>query len=119
MWAGRAWATGALGQKRDRMVGARADAALIGLVLVGEWDNADDEDGVWPENEGAVHAFLEICSQFRTVAHFDGSLQRTGLDYPAVETGLRLAEVPVNRELWEAIRLIEWGVLSAPVGGEA
>ncbi len=63
------------------MSGARSDAALWGIALPAGWDEDDDEDGVWPENEAAVQAFLEICSQFRTVAHFDGSLQRTGLDW--------------------------------------
>lgn len=101
------------------MGGARADAALWGIRLPPGWDDDDDEDGVWPENEAAVHAFLEICSQFRTVAHFDGTLQRTGLDYPAAEVGLRLAEVDVTPELWGAIRIIEWGVLSADREGEA
>jgi len=102
------------------MAGARADAALWGISLPTGWDeDDDDEDGVWPENEAAVHAFLEICSQFRTVAHFDGSLQRTGLDYLAAEAGLRLAEVDVTPDLWNAIRVIEWGVLTAHREGEA
>ncbi|MBS3980839.1 MAG: DUF1799 domain-containing protein [Rhodobacteraceae bacterium] len=93
---------------------------MWGIALPTGWDEDDDaDDGVWPENEGAVHAFLEICSQFRTVAHFDGSLQRTGLDYPSAEVGLRLAGVDVTPELWNAIRVIEWGVLTAHRDGEA
>ena len=102
-----------------------ADAALWGIALpegwAEGWGGGDDEgDGVWPENAGAVHAFLEICTQFRTVAHFDGSLQRTGLDYPAARAGLELAGVEMSRELWDAIRGIEMGVLTAHrEGGEA
>jgi len=97
---------------------AEADAARWGLILPEGWNEDDeDEDGVWPENERAVHAFLEICSQFRTVAHFDGSLQRTGLDYPAVHKGLKLAGVKVNRRLWSDLRVIEWGVITAHAEG--
>ncbi|MFN4191813.1 MAG: DUF1799 domain-containing protein [Tabrizicola sp.] len=77
----------------------------------------DDAEGVWPENEAAVRAFLEVCSQFRMVAHPDGSLQRTGLDYAAVRAGLELAGVEMTRELWEAVRLLEWGVLGAHADG--
>lgn len=96
------------------MTGAKADAALWGLILPDGWDGDDDaEDGVWPENEAAVNAFLEICTQFRIVSHFDGSLQRTGLDYPAVRVGLRMAGVVVTRELWQSLQLIESGVLTA------
>lgn len=102
------------------MSGARTDAALWGLTLPDGWDGDDDEDGVWPENERAVHAFLEICTQFRCVAHFDGTLQRTGLDYPAVLRGLREAGVKVKKRLWADLRMIEWGVLTAHVeGGDA
>lgn len=91
----------------------------MGLQLVGDWDDADDEDGVWPENEGAVCAFLEVSTQFRVVAHFDGSLQRTGLDYTAAEVGLRQAGVTVTPELWQSLRVIEVGALTSHVEGEA
>lgn len=102
-------------------MGAKADAALWGIVLPDGWDEDDDaEDGVWPENEAAVNAFLEICTQFRVVAHFDGSLQRTGLDYPAVRVGLRMAGVGVTRELWQSLQVIESGVImSHQVEGDA
>lgn len=66
-----------------------------------------------------MRAFLEVCSQFRMVAHADGSLQRTGLDYSAARHGLELAGVGMTRELWEAVRLIEWGVLGAQTDGGA
>ena len=110
---------GELGQKRERLTGAKADAALWGIALPEGWDEDDDGDeGVWPENEGAVLAFLAICTQFRFVSHFDGSLQRTGLDDPAVEVGLRQAGVAVTPELWQSIQMIESGVLSAHRDGD-
>ena len=50
----------------------------MGLTLPeGFGEDDDDEDGVWPENEGALMAFLEVCTQFRTIAHGNGMLQRS------------------------------------------
>lgn len=105
---------GELGRKRERLTGAKADAALWGIALPQGWDEDDDaDDGVWAENEGAILAFLEICTQFRFVSHFDGSLQRTGLDYLAAEVGLRQAGVEVTPELWQSIKVIESGVITS------
>lgn len=94
---------------------------MFGLVLTEEWDEEDeDREGVWSENEAAVHAFLEICTQFRAVAHWSGAVQRIGLDYGAVRSGLELAGINVTADLWSDIRIIEAGVVTAPMrGGDA
>jgi Phage related hypothetical protein (DUF1799) len=90
------------------------------LALTEGWDEDDErEEGVWPENEEAVFAFYAVCTQFRVVAHFDGTTQRTGLDYVAAKVGLEQAEIAVTPELWSAIRCIEAGVLAADQGVEA
>jgi Phage related hypothetical protein (DUF1799) len=89
------------------------------MGLIFEEPEDDDEDGVWPENEGAVMAFFEVCTQFRTVAHGNGMLQRTGLDYLAAEAGFRQAGVAVTPELWQEVRCIEAGVLKADREAEA
>lgn len=101
------------------MSGARADAELFGLILPQGWDNDDDdEEGVWPENEEAVHAFYAVCTQFRWLANFDGSTRRTGLDYVAAKVSLEQAEFTVTPELWSEIRCIEAGVITADRGIE-
>lgn len=92
----------------------------MGLTLPeGFGEDDDDEDGVWPQNEAAVMAFFEVCTQFRTVAHGNGMLQRTGLDYLAVEAGFRMAGVEMTSELWQELRCIEAGVLKADREAEA
>lgn len=108
---------GELGQKRDRLTGAKADAALMGLSLEG-WDEGDDDgEGVWPENAAALRAFMVVCTQFRMVAPGDGSVRRTGLDHTAADVSLRNAGVTVTPELWHDILTIEVGVLTAPHDG--
>lgn len=92
----------------------------MGLALPeGFGEDDDDEDAVWPENERAVLAFLEVGTQFRSVAHKNGIVQRIGLDYQAAEAGFRQAGVAMTPALWQDVRCIEAGVLKADREAEA
>ena len=93
--------------------GLQADAACLGLVLEGFDEDEDDPDAIWPENEAALTAFLRVQTQWRYVCPGDGSVRRAGLDYPAVEAALRMAEVAMTSDLFADLQVIEAGVLAA------
>jgi hypothetical protein len=62
---------------------------------------------------GALHAFLAVCTQFRTACPADGRILRTGLDYQGVRAGLEIAGVAVTPALWSDLQLIEAGAIAA------
>ena len=66
---------------------------------------------MFPENWRAVMTFLRCSTQWR-YAGMDGV--RTGLDYPAVETVLRLT-VPARErgEVFEGVQIMESAALDA------
>jgi hypothetical protein len=73
--------------------------------------------GVWPEHEEAVWAFLAVQTQWRNVVLRDGTLRATGLDYGACEAGLRMAGIEATPDLWVQVQMIEAGALEALNGG--
>lgn len=73
----------------------------------------DQDNGVWPENEDAVRAFLAVAGQWRTGAAAMGGVLWLGLDYAAVRAGFALARIRMTPELWDQVRLVEVGARDA------
>ncbi len=92
--------------------GLEADARVLGLVLEG-FDEEDEDDGIWPENEAALTAFLRVQTQWRWISPGDGRSHRVGLDYPGVKEALRWAKIKVTPDLFGELQLIEVGVINA------
>lgn len=63
---------------------------------------------MWPENWAAMEAFLSVQTQWSV-----GMGGPTGLDYTRVRAGLELAGVQVTPELFQQLRILESGALSA------
>ncbi|MDZ4136032.1 MAG: DUF1799 domain-containing protein [Paracoccaceae bacterium] len=87
-----------------------ADARLWGIDPALIVEEAQDT-GVWPQNAGAVRAFLAVCSQWRMVALASGAVFYAGLDYGGAQAGLALAGIEASPELWAEVRVIEAGAL--------
>ena len=81
------------------------------MIIVG--DIEDQNEGVWEENVAALEAFLAVSTQWRCLAHADGSVVRTGLDYTAVRDGFGLREIVMTPALWLDVQLIELGAIAA------
>jgi hypothetical protein len=57
---------------------------------------------VWPDNWQAVHLFEALRTQWRV-----GPGGPYGIDYAAIEPTMRLMRIEADRDLFEAIRIME------------
>lgn len=101
--------------------GAAASELEEDMACWGVEGSAEDllpqsDTGVWTEHVRAVEAFLSVTTQWRVVESFSQGLRVIGLDYPAVETGLRMSGIAVDPDLWGQLQLIEIGALGAMNG---
>jgi hypothetical protein len=76
-------------------------------------DDADDQDGVWPENLPALTAFMRIQTQWVVAGIGMAGLLTIGLNYASAKAGLELAGIDVTPELWDDILVIEAGAVPA------
>jgi hypothetical protein len=76
-------------------------------------NDADDHDGVWPENLPALTAFMRIKTQWVVTGVGMAGLLTIGLNYASAKAGLELAGIDVTPELWDDILVIEAGALPA------
>lgn len=76
-------------------------------------DATDSPCEVMHENWLALEVFLQCQTQWRMIAGMAGAFYQ-GLDYPSVETVIRLT-LPrkKRRKVFHAVQLIEQGALSA------
>lgn len=70
-------------------------------------------EGIWPDHEPALIAFLAVSNQWRIASHGLQGSRYIGLDYKAVHAGLDLAGITVTPEVWADLRLIEAGATQA------
>lgn len=96
-----------------------ADAALWGIPAEALEDAREDEEGLWPEHEAAVLAFLSVQTQWRAAPVGDGGLCWLGLDYQGAQAAWRLAGEEITPDLWTQVQLIEAGALAALNGGRS
>lgn len=61
---------------------------------------------VWPDNWATVEVFLCCATQWRVVAGMGGLLYQ-GLDYPAVESVLRLLKIEDVGDIFNGLRVME------------
>ncbi len=70
-----------------------------------------DDDGLWPENEAIVEAFLSCDTQWRVAAVgrglAPGRLFFAGLDYAGARAGIEAAGIVLTPELWRGVRIME------------
>lgn len=68
-----------------------------------------DEFEVWAENWDTVQLFLLVQTQWRT-----GSMGGViGLDYTAIASAVRFAEVDVTPEIFDGLRIMESAAVTA------
>lgn len=68
-----------------------------------------DEFEVWPENWDTVQLFLLVQTQWRT-----GSMGGViGLDYTAIDSAVRFAEMDVTPEMFKGLRVMESSAVNA------
>ncbi|UWQ92982.1 DUF1799 domain-containing protein [Rhodobacteraceae bacterium M382] len=58
-------------------------------------------------NLPALTAFLQVCTQWRSVVLPQGGVQWLGLDYSGARDGLALAGIDVDADLWDGVRIME------------
>lgn len=69
-----------------------------------------DEIPVWPENWQALEVFLACSTQWRYITGYGGVVCQ-GLDYPAVESILRLLKIDNGCEMLNALQVMEIAAL--------
>lgn len=85
---------------------------MLGIDLGQYQDNTDAEElELWPWHLEALEAFFAICSQWRVIA-IGARIMPIGLDYTAAQSGLQLAGLTVDADMWGDIRTIEQGALA-------
>jgi hypothetical protein len=82
-----------------------ADLAVFGLPPLPDQD--PEVFAVWPDNWTAVELFCSLATQWR-VGAMGGFL---GLDYPAVESVMRIRRLPERAELFGAVQIMERAAL--------
>jgi hypothetical protein len=96
------------------------DAASVAFLDEAIRASSGDEfgfDGIWPDNEETVRAFLAVCTQWRIIvlsgAEWPPTLCYIGLDYSAVRAGLDAEGFSVTPELWRDLRVMEVAACAA------
>lgn len=69
-----------------------------------------DDFLVWPENMETVGLFLSLETQWTMSNGFSGCFP-VGLSYPALETAMRMMEIPDKPEMFKRIRVMELAAL--------
>ncbi|WP_257789324.1 DUF1799 domain-containing protein [Oxalobacter formigenes] len=69
-----------------------------------------DDFLVWPENMETVGLFLSLETQWMMSNGLSGCFH-VGLSYPALETAMRLMEIPDKPEMFKRIRVMELAAL--------
>jgi len=72
-----------------------------------------DDVGVWAEHLPAVEAFLSVQTQWRTRGGDLSPVVVLGLDYPAVDVGLRRAGIELSPRSWNDLQIIELAAVAA------
>ncbi len=62
---------------------------------------------MWRQNWDIVIAFLSVSSQWRVVPLASGATYWQGLDYPAVEIGLKRAGLDLSPVQWRGLQSME------------
>ena len=124
--AARAWANGTLCAEPNILAhrdddDAFADARRFGIdenkvkIMLEAQNNNEafgEFGGVWPVNAQAVHAFIAVCSQWRTM----GTLF-AGLDYVAVKVVFKAMKIKLNEDLLMRLQVMEFTAAKALNGG--
>lgn len=100
--------------KKEQLQQFEEDAQRYGIpleLLLDTLDKTPDEFEIWPENDVSLGVFLRCTTQWRYRAEGEGC-RLTGLDYPSVETVLRLCEVEKPGEVFNDIRAMELAILA-------
>lgn len=70
-----------------------------------------DQDGVWPDNVGAVAAFIAAETQWRVTSisggMLPGRLFYLGLSYAGARVGIEAAGIELTPDIWSGVRVME------------
>lgn len=109
---GEAWVNGTLCTGSDHAT-VNDDAFWnVPSDAFGSPADEDDQDGIWSQNEAALHAFLSVETQFRS-QQVGERMVAQGLDYAGARAGLRLAGLKVTPGLWSDVQVIEAAAVAA------
>lgn len=95
------------------MAAAGAPADVIAATLAVEDAKDDDLLEIWEENWETVMCFLSLSTQWRReIPAMAGTMIWHGLDYPAVESTIRLMGYWQKRtEIFEGLQIMEQAAL--------
>lgn len=111
-WAGRALVTGELtGPALDDEV--VRDCAAFGIAPPANTIPARE---LWSCHVAPLNAFAAVGDQWR-VRHQGNGSRFMGLDYAAVKSGLKLADIGLTADEWADFRVIE-GAVKAVLNGD-
>ncbi|MEL7683237.1 DUF1799 domain-containing protein [Citromicrobium bathyomarinum] len=83
------------------------DELVAQIEGAAELKQEDGTLGIWPENWDIVMAFAAVASQWRTEALGEGAVLYVGLDYTAVDVGLRRAGLTLDTAGWQGLQVME------------
>lgn len=69
-------------------------------------DVASDAFPIWPENWPTFEVFWRVKHQWNIVAGFGGVFYQ-GLNYPAIESALRLLKIEDTAEIFDGLQVME------------
>lgn len=88
-----------------------ADAKAFGIA-VPEAPPEEARCEVWAEHWPALETFLACRTQWRVIAGMGGAVHQ-GLDYPALESVMRMQGIEDTAERLAQVQLLEAGALEA------
>ena len=92
------------------LVAAGAPEEIINEARKNILQDADDFL-VWPENMETVSLFLSLETQWVMSNGLSGSFP-VGLSYPALETSMRMMDIPDKADMFKRIRVMELAALA-------
>lgn len=106
--AARFWARGGKAAGQDEQFAA--DAAAFGIELPAREIESDDFE-LWRDNLPTWEVFMAMKSQWNWLATME-SVRRTGLNYPALESALRVKVKKKDRAaIFADLQAMEWAAL--------
>ncbi|MGM8931385.1 DUF1799 domain-containing protein [Salinicola halophyticus] len=83
---------------------------MIGVRIKNRYARSNDTE-LWPDHREAFELFGACATQWRVIAGM-GGVHHQGIDYPALESVMRMRGIADQPARFEQIRHIEAGALS-------
>lgn len=111
---GRTWAGAGPADQTELLRQLKERSAPVAIIEAIEKQAKPVDLLVWPNNREAYDVFLAIRTQWRTASSLAGIFY-VGLDYNTLPIIWQAKHIPMERqgELFDALRVIEYGAVSA------